>query len=85
MMQNISFNIARFVIALFVAACLFSCASAKRDEKFYERQEEKQARMEQQEYEKKVKIHKKMQSKSTLKMMKQAERESKKYNKYKKR
>lgn len=85
MMQNISFNIARFVIAILVAGFLFSCASAKRDEKFYEKQEEKQARFEQQEYEKKVKAHRKMQSESTLKMMKQAERESKKLNKYKKR
>jgi hypothetical protein len=85
MMQNISFNIARIIIAFSAAALMFSCASAKRDEKFYERQEEKQAKIEQKEYEKKVKTHRKMQSESTLKMMKQAERESKKLNKYKKR
>ncbi len=72
-------------LLLLVAVLLSSCASAKRDEKFYERQEKKQAKMEQKEYDKKVKVHKQLQSRETLKMMKKAEKESKKLNKPKRR
>ena len=75
----------RLTVIVSFAAIFAACASAKKDEKFYERQEKKQSKLEQQDYEKRVKQHRKLQSESTLKMMKQSEKESKKLNKYKKR
>lgn len=57
----------------------------RNDEKYYEKQEARLARQEQQDYEQKLNEHKKMQSKQTLKMMKEAEREAKKLNKRRKR
>ncbi len=62
-----------------------SCKTASRDEKFYEKQEEKMQKMEEMEYEKAVKELRKKQSETTLKMMRETERQSKKWNKPRKR
>jgi hypothetical protein len=52
---------------------------------YYERQEEKQVAEEQKAYEKSVNGHKNIQSKETLKMMQETERQSKQLNKSRKR
>jgi hypothetical protein len=62
-----------------------SCKTAAREEKYYERQEEKQVAEEQKAYEKSVNGHKNIQSKETLKMMQETERQSKQLNKSRKR
>ena len=70
------------LLALLIAV---SCKTAAREEKYYEKQEKKLAAEEQKSYENRVKQHKKMQSKETLRMMKETERQSKKFNKSKQR
>jgi len=75
----------RISIASLCIYILCSCASLKKDERYYEKQEAKLAKQEQQDYEHRLKEHNKMQSKQTLKMMKETEREAKKLNKRRKR
>ena len=60
---------------------LVSCKTTSRDEKYYEKQEDKMRKMEQKEYDKKVKELRKLQSPSTLKMMRETERQARKFNK----
>lgn len=80
---NRIFNI--IVLLLLVEGFAISCKTAARDEKFYERQEKKQAAKDQKSYEESVNTHKKIQSKETLKMMKETEKQSKQLNKSRKR
>jgi hypothetical protein len=75
----------RFVCLLLGVFFLVSCATTNKDEKFYAKQEARQIKQDEQDYETKVRQHKEIQSKQTLKMMKQSEKEAKKLNNYKKR
>lgn len=72
------------VLLLLVEGFSTSCKTAAREEKYYERQEKKQVAEEQKAYEKSVNGHKKIQSKETLKMMRETERQSKQFNKSRK-
>ena len=77
------FNIISFLLLFgFIAP---SCKTAAREEKYYEKQEKKLAAQEQKSYEEKVKAHKELQSKETLKMMRATEKQSKKLNKSRRR
>ena len=78
-------NIKRFVCLLLGVFFLVSCATTNKDEKFYAKQEARQIKQDGKDYETKVRQHREIQSKQTLKMMKQNEKEAKKLNKYKKR
>jgi len=73
------------VLLLLIQGLATSCRTAAREEKYYERQEKKQVAEEQKAYEKSVNGHKKIQSKGTLKMMRETERQSKQLNKFRKR
>jgi len=73
------------VLLLFFQGLATSCKTAAREEKYYEKQEEKQLAEEQKAYEKSVNGHKKIQSKETLKMMRETEKQSKQLNKFRKR
>lgn len=73
------------MLLLLVLGCATSCKTAAREEKYYEKQEKKKVAEEQKAYENSVNDHLKMQSKETLKMMKETERESRKLNKSRKR
>ncbi len=70
-------NILIFLAFLLVVA---SCRTAPKGEKEYERQEEKMLKMEQKAYEDQVKQLRKNQSKTTLKMMRDTEKQSRKWN-----
>jgi hypothetical protein len=69
------------VFIIFIGGGMISCKSASRDEKFYEKQQEKQLAVEQKAYYDAVDKHNKMQSKETAKMMRETKRQSKKLNK----
>jgi len=73
------------VILFLLEGFAISCRTAAREEKYYERQEKKQVAEEQKAYEKSVNGHKKIQSKETIKMMRETERQSKQLNKSRKR
>jgi sortase (surface protein transpeptidase) len=73
------------VLLFLILGFVTSCKTAAREEKYYEKQEKKKVAEEQKAYEKSVNDHLKIQSKETLKMMKETERESKKLNKSRKR
>ena len=85
MMKEFPININRIVILSLFMLVLSSCASVKKDEKFYEKQQARMAKQEKREYDKRVKAHEEIQSKETLKMMQETKREVKKLNKSKKR
>ncbi|MCU0369932.1 MAG: hypothetical protein MUC31_00820 [Bacteroidales bacterium] len=82
MKKKISFSLSIILLAIILIP---SCKTAAREEKYYEKQEKKLAAEEQKSYEMRVKEHKKMQSKETLKMMKETERQSKKLNRSRRR
>lgn len=85
-MKKIANRIFKILVLLFlVEGFSTSCKTAAREEKYYERQEKKQVAEEQKAYEKSVNGHKKIQSKETLKMMRETERQSKQFNKSRKR
>ena len=70
--------------AIFGGIFLISCKTTGHSEKYYEKQEQKKADIEQKEYNDKIEHHKSMQSESTRKMLKKMERESKKLNRSRK-
>ena len=77
-------KILKFTFALLLLVWdLASCKSAANTEKCYEKQEKNKAEMEQKAYDARVKHHKDMQSKNTLKMLKKTEKDAKKLNKSK--
>ena len=57
-----------------------SCKTAAREEKYYEKQENKVAKEQQKSYDKKLKDFEKMQSDETRKMMKSTEKQAKNFN-----
>jgi hypothetical protein len=73
-----------FFSVLLIITVLISCKTTGHSEKYYEKQEKEKAAREQKEYDAKVEGHKKIQSKSTQKMMKETEKQAKKLNKSKK-
>jgi hypothetical protein len=77
----------RFVCIAACLAIVSSCSIFRRDkdEKYYEKQQKLVAKQEEKDYKKRQEYHKELQSKQTLKMMRQREREAKKLNKPKKR
>jgi Flp pilus assembly protein TadD len=85
MLRRISSKITTGLAMLALLFLVSSCKTTSRDEKFYEKQEEKMQKMEEMEYEKAVKELRRKQSESTLKMMRETERQSKKWNKPRKR
>jgi hypothetical protein len=79
----------RYILIIALLGILFcgvgACRSVPKEEKKYERQEAKMLKMEQKEYDKQVKMLRKSQSKPTLKMMRETERQSTKWNKSRRR
>lgn len=73
-----------FLSALLIVIVFISCKTTGHSEKYYEKQEKEKAAREQKEYDAKIEGHNKIQSKSTLKMMKETEKQSKKLNKSRK-
>ena len=85
-MKQVRNRIATIIALLMLSGSIISsCKTTAREEKFYERQEKKQAADAQKEYDLKVKEHREMQSKETLNMMKDAEKRSRKLNKSRRR
>jgi hypothetical protein len=86
MVARIHIRFIRFLYLLIFTFFIASCATTneKKDEKYYAKQEEKQAKQEQKDYEAKLKKHEEIQSKETLKMMRDSKREARKLNKHKK-
>jgi uncharacterized protein YpmB len=70
------------IIAGLLISCILvtSCKTAAREEKYYEKQENKLAGDQQKAYDKKLKDFKRMQSDETRKMMKTTDKQAKKFN-----
>jgi hypothetical protein len=70
------------IIAILLLSCISftSCKTAAREEKYYEKQENKLAGDQQKAYDKKLKDFERMQSDETRKMMKATEKQAKKFN-----
>ena len=85
MNAEFSLILKRLILLFSGLLILAACATTNKDEKFYARQDAREVRQQEQDYQKKLKLHKQMQSRETLKMMKQTEREARKLNKHKKR
>lgn len=86
MVSRIHIRLIRFFYLLVFTFLIASCATTneKKDEKYYAKQEQQQAKQEQKDYEARLKQHKEIQSKETLKMMRDSKREARKLNKHKK-
>lgn len=70
---------------LLAMVSIISCKTAAREEKYYEKQEKKMLKQEQNAYDQKVKDHMALQSDETRKMMKETARQSRKINNFRKR
>jgi len=85
-MKQVANRIFRIIVLLFLVQGLaVSCKTTGRDQKFYEKQEKKRAAEDQKAFEESLNAHKEIQSKETLKMMRETEKQSKQLNKSRKR
>jgi hypothetical protein len=72
-------------ILLLLGICPASCKTAKRGEKYYEKQQKKNDAAAQKAYDDKLKEFEQIQTKNTRKMMKDLDKQSKQLNKSRKR
>lgn len=82
-MKNRVFLFSAMILLAMVS--IISCKTAAREEKYYEKQEKKMLKQEQNAYDQKVKDHMALQSDETRKMMKETARQSRKINNFRKR
>jgi hypothetical protein len=84
-MTKVANRIFKILVLLFLVGGLaVSCKNVARDEKYYEKQDNKKVAEQQKSYEESVNAHKKIQSKETRKMMRETKKQSKKLNKSRK-